>query len=114
MEKYYSVSGSKIEDPKEISYTEIEILNFLKGQKLSQGILNYIYAVNPSFLRIVKSCRPGTLNHHDQRVTIWLDVNHIVKKITQEVVVGCEGYEDAHEMDIKHGNDFRNGYYEKY
>jgi len=67
-------------------YTSIRILEFLDGKRWDDIALAYVHAVRPSCIRVTTGTI--TLDAHTWRVTVVVDDNNIIEKITQEVEVG--------------------------
>jgi hypothetical protein len=97
MKDYTNKCFVAYEQPNSISRTTIEPLKFLYGWGWGQPILNYIHALRPSCIRVTKGAL--TMDSRAWRVTVILNDDDTVKEISQEVEVGCDGFEDAHDMD---------------
>lgn len=99
-EDFYSDWGvdydSNIE---EYGFTDIEVLQFLYGRPWDQIALNYVHALHPTRIRVVKYNQGVTMDACTGRVLIQLDENGLIKSIEQEVEVGCKGFENAFEME---------------
>lgn len=74
------------EKPQSRGFQSIEVLSFLKGKKWDEIALAYVNAVRPSCIRVTTGM--CTLDGRTWRVTVIVDENDIIKKITQEVEVG--------------------------
>jgi len=88
------------ERPDHIGYASIEVLEFLKGRKWDQLALNWVHSVRPSCIRVT-DCGV-TCDAWGWRVTVYVDKDKTIKKITQEVEVGLTGgYENGHDLTCK-------------
>lgn len=74
-----------------IGYTTIQILQFLWGQPWNNLALNFIHAVRPSRIRVIKHNECMHLDAMRWRVTVMLDEKSLIKEINQEVIVGVRG-----------------------
>lgn len=101
MKDYRSTHLVKYEEPKSVSYTSIECLQFLKGSLWNQGTLNYVHALRPSSIRVTEGCMK--MDSRIWRVTVIINKDGIIKKISQEVEVGCIGFKNASDMDNAYG-----------
>lgn len=84
-DKYISSNGSLYEKPKTIGYNVIEILPILNGKKLSEYSMAIVHSARPSSIRIVKD--EQTTDSYIWRVTIYIDKDEVIKRITQEVEI---------------------------
>ena len=101
MKDYRSTHLVKYEEPKSISYTSIECLTFLKGKEWNQGALNYIHALRPSSIRVTDGGMK--MDARCWRVTVLVTDDNKIKEITQEVEVGCIGFDNGYDMDTAYG-----------
>ncbi len=84
-EKYHSTLGVNYDDTQVISYTDIEVLSFLKGKKWDEIAVGYVHGLRPSQIRVTTGmCK---LNAHVWRVTVIVDEENTIERITQEVEV---------------------------
>ena len=99
MKDYRSTHMVSYEEPDEISWTSIDCLPFLKGTEWNQTALNYVHALQPSSIRVTEG--GIKLDSRCWRVTVYVTKDNIIESISQEVEVGCVGFEDASEMNFK-------------
>jgi len=99
--------SAKYVEPNSQGYAVVEVLNFLKGRRLDNIALNYIHSVRPSRIRIVPMNGGITCDAITWRVTVYtakpnsLEIDNetpLIKRIEQEVQVGCVGYKHAHDL----------------
>jgi hypothetical protein len=100
IDKYRGTWGIPYEeDPKSgHCYTDIEVLEFLKGRSCDDFALSYISALRPSSIRITEGectcdARPG-------RVTVFIK-NNIIEKIEQEVtILSCDPFKNGYQHNV--------------
>lgn len=100
MKNYYTTHFIEYEHLNTVSSTELEVLPFLKGKKWDQTALNYVHSLRPSGIRVTTGVYKADARLW--RVTVLIDTQNIIKKVIQEVQVGCIGYEDGYDMDYKY------------
>jgi len=85
-EKYHCTLGVKYDDEAQATgYTDIEVLPFLKGKKWDEIAVGYVHGVRPDTIRVTTGmCKA---NAHPWRVTVIVDDENTILKITQEVEV---------------------------
>lgn len=83
--EYRGECGKVYDKPYGGGYTHIEVLPEFKGQKLSDLVLAYVHGLRPSMIRVTKGVY--TLDARTNRVTIDVDANDVIQKITQEISV---------------------------
>lgn len=81
--------GFEYEPSNRIGYTSVEVLPHLKGHKWDEIALAYVHSLRPSYIRVIKA--EETTDAHLWRVTVYIDEDHIIEKITQEVAVALPG-----------------------
>ena len=84
-EKYNCTLGVKYEDTDVTGYADIEVLPFLKGKKWDEIAVGYVHGLRPDTIRVTTGMLKA--NAHVWRVTVIVDEENIIKKITQEVEV---------------------------
>lgn len=74
-------------------HTSIEVLQFLYGKPWDDVALGFAHAVRPTRIRVIEDgCTQ--LDSQTWRLTVYLDENKLIKRISQEVQVGLpEGCE---------------------
>lgn len=97
MKDYKGSHGEIYEQPEEVSWTVIPVLEFLNGIPYGMAALNYIHALNPSMIRVTTG--EVKTDFRNRRVTVYIDNMERIRKMEQEVEVGCHGYYTAHDMD---------------
>jgi hypothetical protein len=103
---YHSKHAVTYVEPENTGFTSIEVLHFLKGRKWDEIALGYVHAVRPSSIRVTTGVQ--TLDAYSWRVTVFVDENDTIERITQEVEVGLYGnVEDGHHLDmaLQHATD---------
>lgn len=85
-EKYHSSLGVNYDDDAQVTgYSDIEVLPFLKGKKWDEIAVGYVHGLRPSQIRVTTGmCK---LNAHVWRVTVFIDEEDTIERITQEVEV---------------------------
>ena len=82
--------------PNRMGYTSVEHLHFLKGEPFDDRALDFIHALRPSLIRVIKD-----FENSDAccwRVTVYVDYLGNIRKITQEVEVGLRTAKNGHEL----------------
>ena len=91
-DKYVTSWQKPYEPPNSIGYLSLPILHFLVGRTWDQVALNFVHAVNPSFIRVVvgfeEEARDDLFN---RGVTVRIDKDWKITSIDQECEVGLEG-----------------------
>lgn len=85
-EYYKGGNGKKLEHCGVEGVASIEVLEFLKGMPFDNLIVAWLYSLHPSMIRV--SYGEVCCDSYTDRVTVWLNADDTVEKITQEVVVG--------------------------
>lgn len=95
---YYAYNGCKYRKPESWGYTSLEVLPFLKGEPFDLRALDYIHSLRPSTIRVSKT---GEIccDSHAWRVTVYLDEDRLIRKIQQEVNVGCRTADHGHGLE---------------
>jgi hypothetical protein len=97
IDKYRGTWGIPYEEDPESGhcYTDIEVLEFLKGRKCDDFALSYISALRPSSIRITEgSC---TCDSRPGRVTVFVK-NNIIERIEQEVtILSCHPFKNGYQ-----------------
>ena len=101
---FIHTQGKYYEPPICRGYTRIEVLAFLKGKPWNEIALAYVHAVSPSYIRVIKG--EETTDAKAWRVSVYIDRNSIIEKITQEVEVALpdgiqNGYELRKSLDLR-------------
>ena len=79
----------KYERPQRTGIASLEVLPELEGIPWGAMAKNFIHSLRPEVIRVVSD---GTrLDVCPWRVTVWVNQDMIIQKITQEVEVGLEG-----------------------
>lgn len=84
---------------KHTSTSSLDILPILIGKKWNDIALGIVHAVRPSSIRVIQG-GSYTLDSRSWRVTVFIDENDIIEKISQECVVGLPD-------GIEHGRHLR-------
>jgi len=85
-EYYKGGNGKRLEHCGCEGVTSIEVLEFLKGLPYDNLIVAWLYSLHPSVIRV--SYGEVCCDSYRDRVTVWLNADDTVQKITQEVTVG--------------------------
>lgn len=94
---YYSSHLIPYEQPEQISYLNIPVLEFLKGRKWDEIALAYCHAMNPTSIRVTSGLIK--LDSRIGRITVYVDDENKIEGIEQEVEIGLpEGVEDGYEL----------------
>jgi hypothetical protein len=92
-EAYYNNAGKPFKAWEHRAYLSIDVLPLLKGKPWDDLALSYVSALRPSLIRVIKWGEGQAANAVTWRVTVNLDENNLIRKITQEVEVcvpeGC-------------------------
>jgi hypothetical protein len=88
---YHSRHAVPYKEPEGISYTSLEVLDFLKGLPWDNLALGYVHSLRPSCIRVTRG--ECTLDARTWRVTVVVDENDIIQEITHEVAVGLYGWQ---------------------
>lgn len=86
VKQYYHMQGKPLEHCGTQGCTSVEVLHFLKGLKLTNLVLAYVYGLHPSLIRV--STGVWTCDAYTDRVSITVDEDDVVQKIEQEMSVG--------------------------
>lgn len=92
--------------PDRIGWSNIEVLEFLKGRKLDEVALAYIHSLRPSCIRVTTGMIKT--NSIAWRVTVVVDEEDTIQTISQEAEVGLpEGVAHGHALHLalKYGID---------
>ncbi len=88
LSRYFSAQGRPVETGwTRGSYTTIHILQELLGKPFDEVALAYITAVKPTMLRVIPHDGSTTMDARNGRVTMSLDKDGLISRITQEVEV---------------------------
>lgn len=84
-------------------YTVIPVLEFLNGREWCDNAKSFVSALRPSRVRI---CRDGChLDAIGWRVTVWLNPDDTINRITQEVHLNLYGEKDETGFSKENGGD---------
>lgn len=97
MKDYRSIHLVEYDQPDSIGWRSMTVLHILIGLKWGQLPLNYIHSLRPSYIRVTTG--EETMDFRLWRVTVLVDESDTILHISQEVEVGCEGYDNAYDMD---------------
>ena len=92
--------------PSHIGFSDTPVLEFLKGRKWDKIALGYVHSLRPSGIRVIMNWM--TADAHSWRVTVVVDSDDIIQKISQEVEVGLpDGVKHGHGLSValEHGID---------
>lgn len=91
MKDYIGAHGVEYQEPKSTGWLTIRVLNFLEKQPWDQLALNFVHALIPNVIRVVVHNGEEKTDAWLGRVTVYLDKDKRIEKITQEVQVGLDG-----------------------
>jgi len=105
-EQYRTKHFKEYVKPGRIGFSDVPVLEFLKGRKWDKIALGYVHSLRPSGIRVTTDYI--TADAYSWRVTVIVDSDDIIKSISQEADVGLpDGVNHAHglNMALKHGID---------
>lgn len=87
-DEYISESGVAYDAYTRHGYQSVEQLPSLKGMLWDAVALGYIHGLRPSYIRVVPNDCAETTDSRLWRVTVYLNEDHTIKSIQQEIEVG--------------------------
>ncbi|MDG7000371.1 MAG: hypothetical protein JRN15_14820 [Nitrososphaerota archaeon] len=87
---YYTDHMVPYEKPNSIGYLSLPVLEFLNGKLWDDIALSFVHSLHPTSIRVTHGTQ--TLDARVGRVTIIVDKDDFIKRITQEVEVGLPDY----------------------
>ena len=101
-DKFIDSNGKEPDDLNSCGWACIRVLEFLKGQPWNNLALNYVQALRPSSIRVIKHRTGQTADAYTWRVTVYLEEdNSTVKRIEQECNVGSIGVRNGYDLKLK-------------
>jgi hypothetical protein len=101
---YFDSQGNQYIKPRNTGWCVMPVLEFLNGRQLTRMAFNWLLAVKPTWVRIVRYGQPMTCDAVTNRVTIHLKEDGVtIDRIEQEVNVGLEGVEHGADLRAKTG-----------
>lgn len=79
-----------------VGWTVIPVLEFLNGEPWGDRILDFLRAVRPQGIRLVRPGEAIHLNEVTWRVTVYLDESDNIREIEQEVQVELRTADNGH------------------
>ena len=105
-EKYRTNHVKSYVKPIHMGFSDVPVLEFLKGRKWDKIALAYVHSLRPSGIRVITNWM--TADAYSWRVTVVVDSDDIIQKISQEVEVGLpDGVNHGHGLSValEHGID---------
>lgn len=100
MKDYHAIHGIGYEPPKRKGVMALPMLHFLWGHTWNQMALNFVHALTPSCIRVVRGSE--TTDSWPGRVTVYVTQSDIIMSIVQEAHVGLDGnYDHSHDLRCK-------------
>lgn len=101
-DKFLGCHGSEVSKLKAHSWSVIRQLEFLSGQPWNNLALNYVMALRPSAIRVIRHGGMMTADAYTWRVTVFLrEDNRTIDRIEQECNVGSIGANCGHDLQLK-------------
>ena len=103
---YYTHHMVKYDEPNGIGFYSLDVLPFLIGHKWDEIALGYVHSLRPSSIRVSNGL--FTCDGRCNRVSVTVDENEIITRLTQEVEVGLpKGITSGEQMRnaLKYGID---------
>lgn len=95
---YYGSHMVRYDIPPIVGYADMEVLPFLYGRPWDEVSYCWIYAVNPTSIRVIKYNGSEKCDARRGRVTVYMSETGTIEKITQEVTIGIS-------KESEHGED---------
>lgn len=101
-DKFFGTQGSEVDKLRNKVWTSLRQLEFLSGQPWNNLALNYIMALRPSKIRVIKHGGMITCDALTWRVTVVLkEDNRTIDYIEQECEVGSIGANCGQDLQLK-------------
>jgi len=98
LDQYLGCHGRPYQKCDRVGYTSMPVLHFLTGLPLNELTMNYLEALRPSALRVVKGSHEITCDAQCWRVTVYLKDDGTIESIEQEVAVGLRHCEHGYDL----------------